>query len=113
MQMTTTRTAPYVVVPASPVLGAEIVGLDLANGVDEATADALREDFWRYKVLVFRNQHLSPDAHVRAVRPPALAAPRRPQSIGLRLRSGKGARRVGVARGWHVAQPTVQHRVAD
>ncbi|MDT5326379.1 MAG: hypothetical protein QOF25_3531 [Mycobacterium sp.] len=28
----------------------------------------LREDFWRYKVLVFRNQHLSPDAHVDAVR---------------------------------------------
>ena len=39
------RTAPYVVVPASPILGAEIVGVDLANGVDEATADALREDF--------------------------------------------------------------------
>jgi alpha-ketoglutarate-dependent taurine dioxygenase len=50
MQMTTTHTAPYVVVPASPVLGAEIVGVDLANGVDEATAAALREDFWRYKV---------------------------------------------------------------
>jgi alpha-ketoglutarate-dependent taurine dioxygenase len=68
MQMTTIQTAPYEVVPASPVLGAEIVGVDLTNGVDEATADALREDFWRYKVLVFRNQQLSPDAHVEAVR---------------------------------------------
>jgi len=68
MQMTTTHTAAYVVVPASPVLGAEIVGVDLAKGVDEVTADALREDFWRYKVLVFRSQHLSPDAHVEAVR---------------------------------------------
>src|SRR5271166_2741281 len=66
--MSITQTAPYEVVPASPVLGAEIVGVDLANGVDEATIDALREDFWRYKVLVFRNQHLSPEAHVKAVR---------------------------------------------
>jgi alpha-ketoglutarate-dependent taurine dioxygenase len=66
--MTTTRTAPYVVVPASPVLGAEIVGVDLVNGVDDATAAALRADFWLYKVLVFRNQHLPPDAQVEAVR---------------------------------------------
>src|ERR1700735_3889022 len=66
--MTTTRCASYVVAPVSPVLGAEVVGIDLASGVDEATADALREDFWRHKVLVFRNQHLSPDAHVAAVR---------------------------------------------
>src|ERR1700733_9035599 len=66
--MTTTRSASYVVAPVSPVLGAEVVGIDLAGGVDEATAAALREDFWRHKVLVFRNQHLSPDAHVEAVR---------------------------------------------
>src|ERR1700753_2834636 len=66
--MTTTHTAQYGVAPASRVLGAEIIGVDLGNGVDEATAAALREDFWRHKVLVFRNQHLSPDAHVEAVR---------------------------------------------
>ena len=39
--MTSTQTAPYVVVPASPVLGAEIVGVDLADGVDDVTAEAL------------------------------------------------------------------------
>jgi taurine dioxygenase len=66
--MTSTHTAPYIVEPASPVLGAEIIGVDLSNGVDEATARALREDFWRHKVLVFRNQNLPPDAHVEAVR---------------------------------------------
>src|ERR1700691_3619343 len=66
--MTTTRSASYVVAPVSPVLGAEVGGIDLTNGVDDATAAALREDFWRHKVLVFRNQHLSPDAHVEAVR---------------------------------------------
>lgn len=66
--MTIIETAPFEVHPASPVLGAEIVGVDLAGGVDAATAEALREAFWQHKVLVFRNQHLSPDAHVEAVR---------------------------------------------
>jgi alpha-ketoglutarate-dependent taurine dioxygenase len=66
--VTATRTVAYQVEPASPVLGAEIVGLDLAAGVDDETAELLREDFWRHKVLVFRNQNLSPDAHVEAVR---------------------------------------------
>ncbi|EIV92675.1 TauD/TfdA family dioxygenase [Frankia sp. QA3] len=66
--MTATRTAPYDIRPASPVLGAEVIGVDLAGGVDDATAEALREAFWKHKVLVFRNQDLSPDAHVQAVR---------------------------------------------
>ena len=43
--MTTTRSASYALVPVSPVLGAEVAGIDLANGVDESTAAALREDF--------------------------------------------------------------------
>ena len=67
-QMTTTHGTSYALVPVSPVLGAEVIGIDLTSGVDDATAAALREDFWRHKVLVFRNQHLSPDAHVEAVR---------------------------------------------
>jgi len=66
--MTSTQTVGYEVVPVSPLLGAEIVGVDLADGVDDATAQALRQDFWRHKVLVFRNQHLTPDEHVDAVR---------------------------------------------
>lgn len=66
--MTAVQTARYAIRPASPVLGAEVVGVDLSRGVDDATAAELREDFWRYKVLVFRGQHLTPDAHVEAVR---------------------------------------------
>jgi len=54
--------------PASPVLGAEIVGVDLTRPVDEVTAEALRQSFWTFKVLVFRDQHLSPVQHVDAVR---------------------------------------------
>jgi taurine dioxygenase len=66
--MSAVTTAPFEVRPASPVLGAEIVGVDLAQPVDEATTAALREAFWQHKVLVFRGQHLSPDQHVEAVR---------------------------------------------
>jgi taurine dioxygenase len=36
--------------------------------VHEATAEALREAFWSYKILVFRGQNLSPLQHVEAVR---------------------------------------------
>ncbi len=63
----TTLSAPYQARPASPVLGAEVTGVDLASGVDAATAAVLREDFWRYKLLVFRDQHLSPQQQVQAV----------------------------------------------
>ena len=65
--MTAVRTAPYEVHRASPVLGAEIVGVDLNDELDDETAERLRADFSEHKVLVFRDQHLSPDAHVRAV----------------------------------------------
>lgn len=68
MTATEISTEPYVVQPASPVLGAEILGIDLNAGVDDATAAQLREEFTKHKVLVFRDQHLGPDAHVEAVR---------------------------------------------
>jgi alpha-ketoglutarate-dependent taurine dioxygenase len=66
--MTVVSTELYDVRPASPVLGAEIFGVDLATGVDDATAARLRDAFRDHKVLVFRGQHLSPDAHVEAMR---------------------------------------------
>jgi alpha-ketoglutarate-dependent taurine dioxygenase len=66
--MTAVDTAPFEVLPASPVLAAEIIGVDLNDEVDDVTAEHLRQAFRDHKVLVFRSQHLSPDAHVRAVR---------------------------------------------
>ncbi len=66
--MTDVLTTRYEVRPASPVLGAEITGVDLTRPVDEQTAEALRQAFWTYKVLVFRHQDLSPTQHVEAVR---------------------------------------------
>ena len=66
--MTETLTSRFQVRPASPLIGAEIEGVDFTQPVDEATAEALREAFWSYKILVFRGQHLSPQQHVEAVR---------------------------------------------
>ncbi|MCW2891725.1 MAG: Taurine dioxygenase [Actinomycetia bacterium] len=63
-----TLTTDLRVVPVSPRLGAEISGVDLTRPVDDATAEALRQAFLDHKVLVFRDQHLSPDQHVEAVR---------------------------------------------
>jgi alpha-ketoglutarate-dependent taurine dioxygenase len=66
--VTETLTSSYEIRPASPLIGAEVQGVDLTQPVLEDTAKALREAFWTYKVLVFRNQHLSPLQHVEAVR---------------------------------------------
>ncbi|MEV5349903.1 TauD/TfdA dioxygenase family protein [Streptomyces achromogenes] len=51
-----------------PRIGAEVTGVDLTRPVDAATADALRGAFRDHKVLVFRDQHLTPAQHVEAVR---------------------------------------------
>ena len=43
---------------------AEISAVDLSAPMDPATADALRQAFWKYSVLVFPDQHLSVDQHL-------------------------------------------------
>lgn len=50
------------VMPLTPHIGAEIRGVDLAN-LDNETFAAIREAHLEWKVLVFRDQHLSQDAH--------------------------------------------------
>jgi alpha-ketoglutarate-dependent taurine dioxygenase len=65
--VTETLASRFNVLPASPLIGAEIEGVDLTLPVDEATAQALREAFWTHKILVFRGQNLSPLQHVAAV----------------------------------------------
>ena len=44
--------------PLSTVLGAEVIGLDLAQPLDTATRNCVYEAFVRYHVLCFRDQHL-------------------------------------------------------
>jgi taurine dioxygenase len=57
------------VVPLSPALGAEIVGLDLARPIDHATAGLLRAAWHRHLVLVVRGLlDLSAEAQMRFCR---------------------------------------------
>jgi len=51
-----------VVKPISPVIGAEIEGVDLEN-LDDATFEAIRKASLDHHVLVFRNQMISLAAH--------------------------------------------------
>jgi taurine dioxygenase len=58
----TTRYATFEVTPISPHIGAEIRGLDLADLSDAQLAD-VRQAWADWSVLVFRDQHLSREAH--------------------------------------------------
>lgn len=60
----------YEVRHSTPSLGAEFVGLHLPTVVatgDETTKNVLRQAFLDRKVLVFRDQHLTPDEQVDAI----------------------------------------------
>ena len=54
--------------PISGALGAEILGVDLAAGLDDDTFDRLRSTFFDYGVIVIRDQDLTPDQHLAAAR---------------------------------------------
>ena len=59
---------PITIRPLSPRLGAEIVGVDLAKGVDDALFAAIYEAFLQYQVLLFRGQDLPPGKQVEFAR---------------------------------------------
>src|SRR5262249_14211349 len=48
---------------AAPV-GAEIVGVDLAQDLDETTFQAIRNAYYEHSIIVFRDQHLTPAQQV-------------------------------------------------
>jgi taurine dioxygenase len=56
-----THTATLTVRPLSPVAGAEIVGVDLAEALSPELRDALGRAFLERHLLVFRDQDLTPD----------------------------------------------------
>ncbi|MFE4253472.1 TauD/TfdA dioxygenase family protein [Streptomyces sp. NPDC056910] len=60
--------ASYEIRRAGPRFGAEVTGIDLKVGIDDRTAEGLRQAFRDHKVLVFRDQHLTSGQHVKAVR---------------------------------------------
>lgn len=51
--------------PLSNALGAEVLGLDVTQPYDDATADALRQAFLKYHLLLVRGQEISEDDEVR------------------------------------------------
>jgi alpha-ketoglutarate-dependent taurine dioxygenase len=50
----------FQLVPLTGALGAEVRGLDLAAGTDDATFEDLRQALYRYHVLAVRDQKLEP-----------------------------------------------------
>ncbi|SAK89276.1 taurine dioxygenase [Caballeronia calidae] len=59
---------PFAVEQATPAIGAFIGGIDLRAPLDEPTYLALRRALIRYKVLFFRDQDITPAAHVALAR---------------------------------------------
>jgi taurine dioxygenase len=53
--------------PLSPVLGAEVLGVDLRKTLDDAAANEIRDAWRRHQVLLFRNQDISVDDQRRFV----------------------------------------------
>jgi taurine dioxygenase len=58
-------TTRFAVRPLSPALGAEIVGVDLSEPLDDATAPRVLDAWHEHLVLLFRDQHLSENDEVR------------------------------------------------
>jgi taurine dioxygenase len=59
---------PFDVRPLTSNLGAEIIGVRLANGVDDALFRSIREAFLQYQVLLFGPQDLPPGRQVEFAR---------------------------------------------
>ncbi len=54
--------------PSSPALGAEIGGVDIAAGVDDAQFAELRRAFAEYGVIFLRDQQITPQQHIEFAR---------------------------------------------
>ena len=70
--------------PLSPVVGAEVRGIDLKQPIDDATAEILRDAFARYAILCVPGQKLSATAHAR------FASVFGPADTAYRVQSGYG-----------------------
>ena len=57
------QTRSIFVDPLTPVIGAEIGGVDLSRPLADEQFAEIRAAFIRHHVLVFRDQHLTPEAH--------------------------------------------------
>lgn len=58
-------TTPMEIRPLSPAIGAEIVGVDLSQPLDDATFERIRHAWFDNNILLFRRQQLSEEDQVR------------------------------------------------
>ena len=58
------ETKDFEIRPSGVALGAEVLGLDLARPLDEASFARISDAFDRHAVLVFRGQNLTPEQHI-------------------------------------------------
>ena len=68
MQPSLATRRPFTIQRLSPHLGAEILGVDLARGVDDALFSAIYDAFLQYQVLRFGTQQLPPGKQVELAR---------------------------------------------
>ncbi|MDF3072473.1 MAG: hypothetical protein K0S54_140 [Alphaproteobacteria bacterium] len=57
------QTRALAIRPLTPVIGAEILDVDLSRGVDDALFAAIEETFLTWQVIFFRDQKLSTEQH--------------------------------------------------
>src|SRR5687767_2070694 len=51
--------------PVTPNFVAEIGDLDISKPLSEPDLNAVKNAFWTYAVLIFPDQELTPEAHIR------------------------------------------------
>jgi taurine dioxygenase len=61
-------TASIAVRPLSTAVGAEILGLDLADSLPASTTEAIRRALFEHGVVFFRDQKLTPEQHLALAR---------------------------------------------
>jgi alpha-ketoglutarate-dependent sulfate ester dioxygenase len=71
------------ITPVTPVIGAEVRGLDLREALDEATIAELRRKLLAHKVLFFRDQPISDQDQIRLSRYFGKITPAHPVTNGL------------------------------
>ena len=52
------------IVPVTPTFAAEIGDVDLSKPLSDDDFEAIRQAFWKYAVLAFPDQHLTPEQHL-------------------------------------------------
>lgn len=55
---------PFEIKPLSGTIGAELIGIDLSQPMNDATFAAFNKAWQKYKVLFFRDQGLTPEQHI-------------------------------------------------